>query len=94
VAASVRFSDFMCASSWRAAPPLLVGAAIGLWLPTPFLRLGQGCLSALPAVTKLQPVVRVEIVLIDDPIAVEAEEIVLGCADLDQLGHARGVTGP
>jgi hypothetical protein len=35
------------------------------------------------------PAIGVEVILMDQPIGVEAEEIILRCADLDELRHVR-----
>src|ERR1043166_3182996 len=47
----------------------------------------RGLGGVAPPMAELRPRTRLEVVLIDAPVAVEREEIVLGCADLDQLGH-------
>ncbi len=47
-----------------------------------------------PPVTESHPGVYAEIVLIDDPVAVEAEQVVRRRADLDQLHHGRGDQKP
>jgi hypothetical protein len=44
--------------------------------------------SVLLSAIKFSPAIRVEVVVIDHTVSVETEQIILGCADLNELCHS------
>lgn len=61
---------------------------VGLRAPRLAFPAARPFMITLPA-TEFRPVVRLEVVVVDPPVGVEAEQVVLGCANLNQLRHVR-----